>query len=53
MPDLAYLAGSLMAATDKPLLDFKKASVAAFDIEDGLNAGTAILQWFVHPRMLR
>ena len=53
MPDLAYLAGTLMAATAKPFLDFKKASVAAFAVDGELKAGGAVLQWFIRPRVLK
>lgn len=53
MPDLAYLAGTLMAATAKPFIDFKKASVAAFAVDGELKAGTAVLQWFIRPRILK
>jgi phosphohistidine phosphatase len=53
MPDLSYLVGSLMAKTANPLLDFKTAAVASLEVEDGLHAGTAVLQWFVRPRILK
>lgn len=52
MPDLAYVAGTLMAGSANPLLDFKKASIAAMETDEGLTPGSAVLQWFVRPRIL-
>lgn len=53
-PSMGELASFLLTGErGRAKIEFKKGGVACFQMEGGLQAGTATLQWLATPRLLR
>jgi len=53
-PNLSELASILLTGNATRLsMDFKKGGVACLQLDDGLRRSSALLRWFVSPKVLR